>query len=136
MARLRINLDRDIPEIAPDIYNDEPEEGSPSVIGDMVRQLEDLRKRMTSVNCMTDATLVYQRVLIATRTENLDVSAEEFFRRARRKLLGLKDKVQDQKKAQQDRDKTILQETLNSLPKGKLCPMFHGLIDSKNLRRH
>ena len=69
------------------------------MIGDMVRQLEDLRKRMTSVNCMTDTTVVYQRILITTRTEILDVSAEEFFRRARRKLLGMKDKVQDQKKA-------------------------------------
>ena len=123
VTRLRVNLNKDIQEIAPDIYNDEPTEDSPSVIGDMVRQVEELKKRMTAINCMTDAVVVYQRVTIVTRTEDLDLSAEEFFKKARRKLLGLKDKIQDQKKAQQDRDKTILQETLKSLPKGRLCTL-------------
>ena len=123
VARLVDNLNRDIQEIVEEVYNDEPTETSPSVLADTVRQVEELKKRMTAVTSMTDRAVIFERVVVETRTDSLNMSADEFFKKARRKLLAQKDIVQDTKRAQQDREKTVLQEVLKTFPKVRLTPL-------------
>ena len=59
VARLTDNLKRDIAEIVPEVYNNEPPESSPSVLADMVKQVEELKKRMTAITSMTDRAVIF-----------------------------------------------------------------------------
>jgi hypothetical protein len=81
------------------------------------------KKRMTAITSMTDRAVIFERITVVTTTERLDVSADEFFKKARRKLLAQKDLIQDMKRVQQDREKTVLQEVLKTFPKVRLTPL-------------
>ena len=59
VARLTVNLNRDIAEIVHEVYNDEPDESSLSVLADMVKQVEELKKRMTGITSMTDKAVIF-----------------------------------------------------------------------------
>ena len=57
MNRLRSNLSKDIQEIVRQIYFYQVEEDSPGVLQDLVRQVEELKKRFTNSHGLTDVFL-------------------------------------------------------------------------------
>ena len=111
MLRLAKNLNTDVDLLNDEIYNGHEEDMTPSVIKDMVDQIQELKKRLTSLLNLSDKEPPLEMVIVEGDTP-FECSISEFFSRARRKLLKKKDEVQDLKIHQENLKKTVLQETL------------------------
>ena len=93
----------------------------------MVDQIQELKKRFTSLLNLSDKEPPLARVVVEGYTP-FECSVSEFFSRARRKLLKKKDQVQDLKRHQENLQKTFLQETFKIFPKDKIMPLENHLV--------
>ena len=107
-----------------EIYNGKEDDITPSVIKDMVDQIQELKKRFTGLLNLSDNEPQLAMVVVEGDT----CSVSEFFSRARRKLLKKKDQVQDLKRHQENLQKTFLQETFKIFPKDKIMPLENHLV--------
>ena len=88
----------------------------------MVDQIQELKKRLTSLLNLSDKEPTLAMVIVEGDTP-FECSVSEFFSRARRKLLKKKDEVQDLKRHQENLQKTVLQETLKIVHKVTIMPL-------------
>ena len=117
VRRLAKNLNTDVDLLKDKIYNGDEED-----IKDMVDQIQELKKRLTSLLNLSDKEPPLEIVIVTGNTP-FECSISEFFSRFRRKLLKKKDEVQDLKRHQENLKKTVLQETLKIFPKVKIMPL-------------
>ena len=81
-------------------------ESSPSVFHDIVRQLDELKKRMVNIVNMTDKDTKFDEVVIHEGDDSSTVSAETFLKMGKRKHLEQKDALVRADKAAENRDKS------------------------------
>ena len=86
VARLVANINKDIRELVPEVFSS-TKETSPSVIQDLVRQLEDIRRRLVSAINMTDKPVIFEEVTFRSGNTDMTVSAEAFLRLAVMRFL-------------------------------------------------
>ena len=116
-------LNNDVSTLAEEVYGGIDADMRPSVIKDLVDQVNDLKKRFTTIMNLSDDAPPLEAVEVNHGSEPFVCTVSEFFQKARRKLLMKKDLVQDWKRYQENMAKTILQETLKIFPKAKLVPL-------------
>ena len=86
VTRLVAHLNKDMKSMVFEVFGGEIE-SSPSVIQDIVRQLDELKRRMVSVFNMTDKEVKFNDVVIHECDDSTTVFAKAFPRMGKRKLL-------------------------------------------------
>ena len=120
--RLCTYLRKDLVEFSQEVNNEVEGYIAPSVIKDLLEQLSGLIKRFLEIKLMSDVDPDITPIPFteedsvdgSTRTISLPVG--QFMYRIKRKLLELKDQVQDKKREEENRQKILLTEGLRLGP--------------------
>ena len=93
VTRLRKNIERDAQELADEVYTTKPVE-SLSIVSDLIKQLDDLKRKMSNLTSLTDDTINYNQVYKLTPEGSAEsVKITDFVKQAKSRLLLRKDEL-------------------------------------------
>ena len=93
VTRLRKNIEREAQELVNEVYTTKPVE-SVSIVTDLIKQLDELKRKMSNLTSHTDDVVSYNQVYKLTETGSAEsLTIADFVRQAKSKLLLRKDEL-------------------------------------------
>ena len=123
VSRLRKNIEREAQELANDVYTSKPIE-SVSVVTDLIKQLDELKKKMSNLTSLTDDLVTYNQVYKLTESGSAEpIQITDFVRKAKSKLLLRKDELFLKQREDEAQQKATIQQILRSAPSDDLMSL-------------
>ena len=123
VTRLRKNIEREAQELADEVYAAKSVD-SVSIASDLVKQLDELKRKMSNLNSLTDVAISYNQVYKLTSegaTESIEIT--DFVKQAKSKLLLRKDELFLKQREDEAQQKAVVQQILKSAPSDDLMPL-------------
>ena len=118
--RLTKLLVKETREFIGEVFGEEGIHTSPSMILELIKDGEDLKKKRSHILSLTDDPIDFGQFNITLNGRVKILSIEELFKVTKRILLTKKDELIEAKKFQEIKARTVLQENLKTLPKVEL----------------
>ena len=120
VTRLRKNIERDAQELADEVYTTKPVE-SVSIVSDLIKQLDELKRKMSNLTSLTDDTINYNQVYKLTPEGSAEsVKITDFVKQAKSRLLLRKDELFLKQRESEAQQKAVVQQILKSAPSDDL----------------
>ena len=120
VTRLRKNIERDARELAEEVYTTKPVE-SVSIVSDLIKQLDELKRKMSNLTSLTDDTINYNQVYKLTPEGSAEsVKITDFVKQAKSRLLLRKDELFLKQRESEAQQKAVVQQILKSAPSDDL----------------
>ena len=120
VTRLRKNIEREAQELADQVYAAKSVD-SVSIASDLVKQLDELKRKMSNLNSLTDDTINYDQVYKLTSEGTAEsIKITDFVKQAKSKLLLRKDELFLKQREEEAQQKAVVQQILKSAPSDDL----------------